>query len=72
LDVRLGYTRDQDGRYSIKSDFPLTQTTSDWGHSPGHLFQAHQHIDAAGTIGAGRDLIHVHVEGGMVYLSHGT
>ena len=72
FDVQLGYTRDQAGRYSITSDFPLTQTTSEWRHGPGHLFQAHQHIDAAGTIGAGRDLIHVRVEGGMVYLSRPT
>ena len=69
FNVQLGYTRDQVGRYSITTDFPLTQTTSEWRHGPGHLFQAHQYIDAAGTIGAGRDLIHVHVEGGMVYLT---
>lgn len=69
FDVQLGYTRDQAGRYSITSDFPLAQTTSEWRHGPSHLFQAHQHIDAVGTIGAGRDLIHVHVEGGMVYLT---
>jgi hypothetical protein len=69
FDVELGYGHDQQDRYAIHSDFPLTQTTSGWERGVTHLFQARQHISATGTVGEGSDHIRVRVEGGMVYLS---
>jgi hypothetical protein len=69
FEIRLGYGRDQDGQYAINSDFPLTEVKSDWKHTPSHLFQAHQQIDASGTVGTGSDRIHIHVEGGAIYLT---
>ena len=69
FDVELGYSRNEADRYAIKSDFPLTQTTSDWYRAPGHLFQQHQRIRASGVVGQGVDRIRVRVEGGMLYLT---
>jgi hypothetical protein len=67
--VELGYSRDDQDRYSIHSDFPLTHTISDWSRSVTHPIHARQHLNATGAVGGGRDLIRVHVESGMVYLS---
>jgi hypothetical protein len=69
FEVELGYQRNQADRYAIKSDFPLTQTTSDWHRTPGHLFQEHQRIRGTGVAGEGVDRIRIHVEGGMIYLT---
>jgi hypothetical protein len=69
FEVELGYQRNQADRYAIKSDFPLTQTTSEWHRAPGHLFQEHQRIRGTGVVGEGVDRIRIHVEGGMIYLT---
>ena len=69
FDVELGYQRDERNKYAIKSDFPLSQTTSDWHRSPGHLFQEHQRVSGTGVVGDGVDRIRIHVEGGMIYLT---
>lgn len=69
FDVELGYGHDQRDRYSIHSDFPLTQTTSGWERGFTHLFQSRQRINATGMAGGGSDRVRVRVEGGMVYLS---
>jgi len=69
FDVELGYGRNEGERYSIQSDFPLTQTVSGWERRASHGFQPRQQINATGSVGDGSDRIRVHVEGGMVYLS---
>lgn len=69
FDVELGYGHDEQDRYAIESEFPLKKTTSGWERSFTHLFQERQHINATGTVGAGKDRVRVRVEGGMVYLS---
>ena len=69
FDVRLAYGHDEQDRYAISSDFPLTQTTSDWERGFSTLFRARQRVNATGTVGTGRDHVRVRVEGGMVYLS---
>ena len=47
--AELGYQRDDRDEYAIKSDFPLSQTTSDWHRSPGHLFQEHQRVSGSAS-----------------------
>jgi DUF4097 and DUF4098 domain-containing protein YvlB len=69
FDIELGYGRNEGEPYSIKSDFPLTETKSGWERHLTHLFQARQQITASGTAGAGVDRIRIRVEGGTIYLS---
>jgi hypothetical protein len=69
FDVELMYSRDEADKYAIKSDFPLSETTSDWTRKFGDAFQERQRRLGTGVTGDGVDRIRIRVQGGMIYLT---
>jgi len=69
FDVELIYSREGADKYAIKSDFPLSETTSDWTRKFGDAFRERQRRFGTGVVGDGVDRIRISVQGGMLYLT---
>jgi DUF4097 and DUF4098 domain-containing protein YvlB len=66
IDITLAYTKRNEDRYKIYSDFPLKQeTTSDWDHTKG---SSRKYIYGKGKIGSGKNKITIQTVNGNVYL----
>jgi DUF4097 and DUF4098 domain-containing protein YvlB len=69
VDAELTYTRDREGRYQVRSDFPLRQSVSpDWetGHGT-----ARKTIHATGSVNGGRNRVKIRTINGDVRIVKG-
>ena len=67
VDIKLAFTRGNEGEYEIVSDFPLQRReTSQWDRS--HGGDARRFVYGSGAIGAGRNTIRLETTNGNIYL----
>jgi DUF4097 and DUF4098 domain-containing protein YvlB len=66
LDLELGYTKGNSGRYSIKSDFPVqTKESSEWDYDDG---SPRKYIQGSGKVGDGTNRVRIRTINGNIIL----
>jgi DUF4097 and DUF4098 domain-containing protein YvlB len=66
LDLELAYTHGKEGRYSIKSDFPLkTKESKEWDNRDG---SPRKYIYGSGTVGSGKNRVRISTINGDIII----